>query len=96
MVAMLVSGALAAPATALTTASVTAADASWIMSAQTADGAIATYPDQQFVSPYLANLAAIGLARAATATGVATSAEPAWRWLSCDQASLNAAGFVTG
>jgi hypothetical protein len=77
------------------TAAVTLNDAAWIGSAQLPDGALATYPDRQFISPYIANLAALGLARATAATGSPAPAQAAWGWLFWYQAHMDLSGFVT-
>jgi hypothetical protein len=65
----------------------TAGDASWILTAQLPEGALATYPDQQFIDVYTANLATIGLARAHALTRDPRFAAGAWRWLQwrCDR-----------
>lgn len=59
--------------------------ANWILSCQMTDGALApvTVPPvpSVFVSPYLANYGAMGLARATAVTGDSTYAAAAWRWL---------------
>ena len=68
-------------------------DAAWIEKAVRPDGAIATNPDQRLVWPYLANFAAMGLARAA-AVGDRRAADTAWRWLSWYQAHEDAHGYV--
>src|SRR5580658_879522 len=70
-------------------------DAEWILSAQLPDGAIAVGPAATSVSPYLANYAAIGLARATQQTGRRVYAAAAWKWLSWYQAHQDAQGFVT-
>ena len=94
-------GAPAAPAAAATadaTATITA-QANWIASAQMPNGAIAVWPDRptlRLVWPYLANLAAAGLASAAQVTGNAAYASDAWsylRWYS--GAEDPATGYVT-
>lgn len=91
-------------ATALTTAPASAgaasnpivANAAWILTAQLPDGAIANYTDRLAVSPYLANLAAMGLARATEFTGDPRYGAAAWQWLLWYQAHENATtGFVT-
>jgi hypothetical protein len=59
-------------------------EATWILSAQIPDGAIGVWPDTptiRLVSPYLANAAAIGLARATEVTGNPTYADHAWSYL---------------
>ena len=68
-------------------------DAAWIEQTAGADGAIATNPDQRLVWPYLANFAAMGLARAA-AVGDRRAANTAWRWLAWYQAHEDAHGYV--
>jgi len=72
------------PALAGAAESTVVAQANWIMSAQLPDGAIAVWPDRpvlRLVHPYLANFAAIGLARAASVTGDASYADAAWSYL---------------
>ena len=90
-------GATAAVASAAATAAATRAslrqDAAWIQQAARADGAIATNPDQRLVWPYLANFAAMGLARSAAA-GDRRAATTAWRWLGWYQAHQDANGYV--
>src|SRR5919106_4116315 len=71
------------------------ADANWILSARLSDGAIANYVDRQAVWPYLANFAAMGLARATVVTKDKKYVEAAWKWLSWYQAHMDAQGFVT-
>ena len=70
-------------------------DADWTLSAQLPDGAIAHYTDKHEVWPYLANFAAMGLARAAEVTSDGRYSEAAWRWLSWYQAHQDANGYVT-
>jgi hypothetical protein len=70
-------------------------DADWILAAQLPDGAIANHVDRRAIWPYLANYAAIGLARAAQVTGGARYSDAAWRWLRWYQAHQDASGFVT-
>lgn len=72
----------------MSTAALTAIEqqASWITSAQLADGAIGADPPAPwtttlFVNPYVANYAAMGLARATAVTGDLSYAQAAWRWL---------------
>lgn len=70
-------------------------DASWIREAQLPDGAIALVPGYGWVLPYLANYAALGLARAAGDLRDQADADAAWQWLTWYQAHQDAAGFVT-
>jgi hypothetical protein len=70
-------------------------EAEWALSAQLADGAIAHYADRHEVWPYLANFAAMGLARAVETTGNRRYSEAAWRWLSWYQAHEDDKGYVT-
>jgi hypothetical protein len=70
-------------------------DANWILSAQLSDGAIANYVDRQAVWPYLANFAAMGLARATQVTKDKRYIDAAWRWTSWYQGHMDAQGFVT-
>jgi hypothetical protein len=69
-------------------------DADWILQAQLADGSIASYIDRQAVIPYMANYAAMGLARAAFWTGRSTYADASWRWLSWYMYHQDRQGFV--
>jgi hypothetical protein len=71
------------------------ADADWVLSSQLPDGAIANYVDRQAIWPYLANFAAMGLARATGVTGDRKYLNAAWRWLAWYQAHQDAQGFVT-
>ena len=70
-------------------------DASWIRAAQLPDGAITEVPGFGRILPYLANYAALGLARAAGELHDQADADAAWRWLTWYQAHQNASGFVT-
>lgn len=70
-------------------------DANFILQAQLPDGAIAVYTDKTRISPYLANMAAEGLARAAVATGDTAYAEAAWRELDWYSSHETASGYVT-
>jgi hypothetical protein len=70
-------------------------DANWILSAAMGDGAIANYPDKQAIWPYLANFAAMGLARATVVTKDRSYVEAAWRWLAWYQGHMDTQGFVT-
>lgn len=90
----------AAPrATGVSSSSVTvgiASDADWILQGQLPDGAIAWYVDRQFVSPYQANFAAMGLAAATKVTGDRTYSDAAWRWLDWYAGHADpATGYVT-
>src|SRR5579875_1090656 len=76
-------------------ASVIADDAAWILQGQRPDGAIAWYIDNQRISPYLANYAAIGLAEATRVTGDRRYADAAWSWLVWYAGHEDANGFVT-
>jgi hypothetical protein len=96
------SNAVAAPASSRGTTTTTTAppsgtvdEAEWTLSAQLADGAIAHYTDRREVWPYLANFAAMGLARAAEMTGNGRYSNAAWRWLSWYQAHQDDNGYVT-
>jgi hypothetical protein len=80
--------------TGATTDSVRGA-ADWILGAQLSDGAIATYVDRAAISPYIANYAAMGLARASEVTGDPSYAQGAWKWLFWYQANQDSRGFVT-
>lgn len=71
-----------------------AEEAAWVLFAQLPDGAIATHPDRTFVSPYLAAIAATGLAAATAATGDATYAEAAWRFVEWHAAHMDENGYV--
>ena len=69
--------------------------ASWMREAQLPDGAIEPVPGLGRILPYLANYAALGLARAASELHDHADADAAWRWLTWYQAHQDAAGFVT-
>lgn len=71
------------------------AEASWIRDAQLPDGAIELAPGANQISPYTANYAALGLARAASELHEQADAAAAWRWLAWYQAHQDTAGFVT-
>jgi hypothetical protein len=86
-------GGNAKPAAAAASRASLLQDAAWIEKAARSDGAIATNPDQRLVWPYLANFAAMGLARAA-AIGDRRAADTAWRWLAWYQAHEDAHGYV--
>jgi hypothetical protein len=85
---------LAGPASAASTSQVRS-DADWILAAQLPDGAIANYVDRKAIWPYLANFAAVGLARAAEITHDSRYTDAAWRWLRWYQGRQDASGFVT-
>jgi hypothetical protein len=70
-------------------------EALWIREAQLPDGAIAVDPGSSQISPYAANYAALGLARAASELHYRPDADAAWQWLAWYQAHQDAAGFVT-
>jgi len=70
-------------------------EASFIESAQIADGAITEYPGSSVVNPYLGAYAAVGLARASMLTGDPTPAADAWRWLDWYQGAEGSGGIVT-
>ncbi len=70
-------------------------EAEWILQAQLPDGSIATQLDHARIWPYLANFAAIGLARASELAGDPRYADAAWRWLQWYAAHQDASGFVT-
>jgi hypothetical protein len=70
-------------------------EASWIRAAQLPDGAIQEVPSFGRILPYIANYAALGLARAAGELHDQADANAAWRWLTWYQAHQNAGGFVT-
>lgn len=74
------------PAQSTVTASATAkaqltALADWLLGAQRPDGAIANYPNGNFIAPYGADYAAMGLASAYKLTGNRAYATAAWSWL---------------
>jgi hypothetical protein len=75
------------------------ADATWILAAQLPSGAIANYPVvpgvEINIAPYVANLSALGLARATEVTGDRTYTTAAWKWLAWYQAHMRTSGFVT-
>jgi hypothetical protein len=70
-------------------------EAAWVREAQLPDGAIEPVPGFGQIRPYLANYAALGLARAASELHDPADADAAWRWLTWYQAHQDAAGFVT-
>jgi hypothetical protein len=70
-------------------------DADWVLTAQRADGSIATSTDRAVVAPYQANLAVVGLADAASATGDARYSDAAWRALDWYAGHEGPNGFVT-
>lgn len=71
------------------------ASADWILQGQLPNGAIASYVDRQFVSPYGASFAALGLARAAAVTGDSRYLDATWRWLRWYQSQQRPSGYVT-
>lgn len=73
-----------------------ASDADWILGAITPDGAICTYPDKTFISPYMANYAAVGLARAFQATTQKKYADAAFAYLTwyANHAAADPNGYV--
>jgi hypothetical protein len=72
----------------------TAGDATWILSAQLPGGAIATYPDQQYIDPYVSSLAAIGVSRAYALTRTPRFAASVWAWLRWRCAHTAGRGYV--
>ena len=70
-------------------------EADWILSTQLTDGAITTQTDHTAVWPYLANFAAIGLARATSVTRDKTYVRAARRWLRWYGSHESPRGFVT-
>ncbi|HET9092486.1 MAG TPA: hypothetical protein VFN50_08750, partial [Acidimicrobiales bacterium] len=97
-----VAGALADPGTAAAASSQTstiAEQATWILSAQAGNGAIAVWPDRptlRLVWPYLSNFAAMGLARATQVTGDPVYAEHSWDYLRWYQSvEQPGTGYVT-
>jgi hypothetical protein len=70
-------------------------DADWVLTAQLADGSVGSSTDRAVVVPYQSNLAVIGLADAARATGDATYSDAAWRALDWYAAHEDPDGFVT-
>ena len=93
--AVLAKQTVVAPTASAVTASAVTADADWIMQAQLPDGGIAHHVDRVAIAPYLANYAAVGLARARQVTGDTGYGTAAWRWLQWYQAHEDANGFVT-
>lgn len=69
-------------------------DAAWILAAQLPDGAMATYRDRTFIDPYLANLSAIGLARAYAITRDPATIAAVWRWLGWYAGHMDSLGVV--
>jgi hypothetical protein len=86
---------VAAPAARAYDLAAVRSDADWILNAQLTDGAIATYVDKQFVSPYLANFASLGLTRARQLTGDRRYSDAAWKWLTWYRDHENSNGYVT-
>jgi len=84
-----------APSLPATTIDVVRSDAAWIMGAVLPGGAIGFYPGGPIISPYLANQAAAGLARATEVTADPSFAQAAWQWLAWYQAHEDRDGFVT-
>ena len=67
----------------------------WILSAQLANGAVASHADRTFVSPYLAAYAAVGLSDATRMTRDPRYAEAAWRSLEWYASVMDPNGYVT-
>jgi len=70
------------------------ADAAWIERSQTSDGALGEVPAPGPVSPYGANIAARGLARAAAA-GDSVAARAGWAWCEWYARHQGPEGYVT-
>jgi hypothetical protein len=85
---------LAASAGAQVPAAQLRSEADWIMASQLPSGAITEALHAESISPYLANYAAMGLARATQLSGRSWYAQAAWRWLHWYQAHQTAQGFV--
>lgn len=69
-------------------------EADWILANQTAVGALASHTDLDRIDPYLGNFAALGLARASTATGDARYREAAFAHLSWYVSAMDASDVV--
>lgn len=73
-------------------------DADWIMQSVITSGpmagAIAQYIDKQEIRPYMANFAAMGLARAYQLTGDEDYIDAVWNYLNWYQDNKNADGYV--
>lgn len=67
----------------------------FILAAQLPDGAIAQSTDRNRIAPYLANYAAIGLARAYTQGLDPRYLSAAWRWIGWYAGHMDARGYVT-
>ena len=76
-------------------ASLPGSPAQLILDAQLPDGAITQWIDRSRIDPYLANYAAMGLAKAYAAGGDSRYLRAAWRWLSWYRTHMDAAGYVT-
>lgn len=86
------------PSSAVTNAnSSVVTNANWIMGEVLPDGAIEVYPDNPpaSIEPYLANYAAMGLARAGVLTGNQRYSAAAWNWLTWYADHEGSDGFVT-
>jgi hypothetical protein len=66
-----------------------------ILDAQLPDGAITQWIDRSRIDPYLANYAAMGLAKTYAAGGDSRYLRAGWRWLSWYRTHMDAAGYVT-
>jgi hypothetical protein len=69
--------------------------ADFILAAQLPDGAIAQSTDRNRIAPYLANYAAMGLARASTQGHESRYLTAAWRWIGWYAGHMDAQGYVT-
>ena len=73
----------------------TAAAAEFILRSQLPDGAITQDQDRTRVAPYLANFAALGLARSYQLLHNPAYLRAAWMWLAWYQRHMDANGYVT-
>jgi hypothetical protein len=69
-------------------------EADWILRSALDGGALSQYPDRSFVNPYLANYAALGLARATLSTCDDRYVEAAWRHLAWYASAMDQRGYV--
>ena len=76
-------------------ASLPGSPAKLILDAQLPDGAITQWIDRSRIDPYLANYAAMGLAKAYAAGGDIRYLRAGWQWLSWYRTHMDAAGYVT-
>lgn len=73
------------------------ADADWILTSITPEGAIAQYPDSPLsrINPYISHFAAIGLVKAYRLTRDASYITAVWNWLDWYSSKMDTSGYVT-